>query len=136
MSKEGATMTVERAESLVMIVTSNFECNTMPAFRSGIKFHTDPRVSEQEQIIRLQQSKQKSPGRIFGYWLCFLLACGTNTKRTNTRQKWTQEDYIEVTFCYHKAKAHPSEGVTKDIYRIWKESNPNDRPNLTDNTNI
>ena len=36
-------------------------------------------------------------------------------------------------FCYYKAKADPKEGVTKDTYRIWKERNPNDRPNLTDN---
>ena len=57
----------------------------------------------------------------------------TNTDRRNTRQKWTREDYIEVMFCYYKAKADPSEGVTKDIYRIWRERNPNQRPNLTDN---
>ena len=24
---------------------------------------------------------------------------GSNTKRTNTRQKWTREDYTEVMFC-------------------------------------
>ena len=40
---------------------------------------------------------------------------GSNTDRRNTRQKWTREDYIEVMFCYYKAKADPSEGVTKDI---------------------
>ena len=38
----------------------------------------------------------------------------TNIDRRNTRQKWTREDYIEVMFCYYKAKADPSEGVTKD----------------------
>lgn len=32
-----------------------------------------------------------------------------------------------------KAKADPSEGVTKDTYRIWRERNPNERPNPTDN---
>ena len=58
---------------------------------------------------------------------------GTNTDRRNTRQKWTREDYIEVVFCYYKAKADPSEGVTKDTYRMWRERNPNKRPNLTDN---
>ena len=36
-------------------------------------------------------------------------------------------------FCYYKAKADPREGVTKDTYRIWRERNPNERPNLTDN---
>ena len=35
-----------------------------------------------------------------------------------------------------QGKAHPSEGVTKDTYRIWKESNPNERHNLTDKTKI
>ena len=45
----------------------------------------------------------------------------TNTDRRNTRQKWTREDYIEVMFCYYKAKADPSEGVTKDTYRIWRK---------------
>ena len=57
----------------------------------------------------------------------------TNVDRRNTRQKWTREDYIEVMFCYYKAKADPSEGVTKDTYRIWRGRNPNQRPNLTDN---
>ena len=56
---------------------------------------------------------------------------GTNTDRRNTRHKWTREDYIEVMFCYFKAKADPSEGVTKDTFRIWREGNPNERPNLT-----
>ena len=36
-------------------------------------------------------------------------------------------------FCYYKAKADPSEGVTKDTFRIWREGNPTDRPNLTAN---
>ena len=36
-------------------------------------------------------------------------------------------------FCYYMAKADPSEGVTKDTYRIWRGSNTNQRPNLTDN---
>ena len=36
-------------------------------------------------------------------------------------------------FCYYMAKAELNEGVTKDIYRIWKERDPNDRPNITDN---
>ena len=58
---------------------------------------------------------------------------GTNVDRRNTRQKWTREDYIEVMFCYYKAKADPSEGVTKDTYKIWRGRNPNQRPNLTDN---
>ena len=61
---------------------------------------------------------------------------GTNTDRRNTRQKWTREDYIEIMFYYCKAKADPSEGVTKDTYRIWRERNPNERPNLTDNALI
>ena len=56
----------------------------------------------------------------------------TNVDRINTRQKWTQEDYIEVMFCYYKAKADPSEGGTKDPYRIWRGGNPNQRPNLND----
>ena len=38
---------------------------------------------------------------------------GTNTDRRHTRQKWTREDYIEVMLGYYKAKADPSEGVTK-----------------------
>ena len=41
--------------------------------------------------------------------------------------------HIEVMFYYYKAKADPSEGVTKDTYRIWRERNPNERANLTDN---
>ena len=49
------------------------------------------------------------------------------------KQKWTREDYIEVMFCYYKAKADPKKGVTKDTYRIWRGRNPNDRPDLTDN---
>ena len=57
----------------------------------------------------------------------------TNGDRRNTRQKWTREDYIEFMFCYYKAKADPSEGVTKDTYRIWRGRNSNQRPNLTDN---
>ena len=59
---------------------------------------------------------------------------GTNTYRRNTRQKWSREDYFEVMFWYYyKGKADPNEGVTKDTYRIWRERNPNKRPNLTDN---
>ena len=58
---------------------------------------------------------------------------GNNTDRRNTRQKWTREDYIEVMFCYYKAKADPSEGVTKKTSRLWRKRNPNERPNLTDN---
>ena len=42
----------------------------------------------------------------------------TNVDRINTRQKWKQED--------------PSEGGTKDPYRIWRGRNPNQRPNLND----
>ena len=61
---------------------------------------------------------------------------GTNTDGRNTRQKWTREDYIEVMFCFYKAKADPSEGVTKDTFRIWRERNPNERPNLTANALI
>ena len=37
-------------------------------------------------------------------------------------------------FCYYKAKADPSEGVTKDTYRIWRGKNPRERPNVTYNT--
>ena len=29
--------------------------------------------------------------------------------------------------------ADPSKGVTKDTFRIWRERNPNERPNLTAN---
>ena len=58
---------------------------------------------------------------------------GTNTERTNTRQKWTREDYIEVMFGCYKTKADLSEGVTKDTHRKWRKRNPNERPNLTDN---
>ena len=54
----------------------------------------------------------------------------TNVDRRNIRQKGTREDYIEVMFCYYKAKADPSEGVTKETYRIWRGRNPNQRPNL------
>ena len=43
------------------------------------------------------------------------------------------DDDNEVMFCYYKAKADPSEGVTKDTYRICRGRNPNQRPNLTDN---
>ena len=39
-------------------------------------------------------------------------------------------------FCYYKAKADPSDGVTKDTYRIWRGRNPNQRPNLTDNASM
>ena len=35
-----------------------------------------------------------------------------------------------------RAKADPSEGATKDTFRIWRERNPNERPNLTDNALI
>ena len=59
---------------------------------------------------------------------------GTNTDRGNTRQKWTREDYTEVMFCYYKAKADPSEGVTKDTFRIWGERNPNERPKAQSNS--
>ena len=55
------------------------------------------------------------------------------TVSPNRVQKWTPEDYIEVMFCFYKAKADPSEGVTKDTYRIWRGRNPNQRPNLTEN---
>ena len=41
--------------------------------------------------------------------------------KENTRQKWTEEDYMKVMFCYYKAKTNPKEGVTKDTYRIWRE---------------
>ena len=36
----------------------------------------------------LSQEGTSSPDRV-----------GSNTKRTNTRQKWTREDYTEVMFC-------------------------------------
>ena len=40
---------------------------------------------------------------------------------------------LHWTFYYYKAKADPNEGVTKDTFRIWRERNPNERPNLTAN---
>ena len=55
---------------------------------------------------------------------------GTNT---DSRQKWTREDYIEGVFCYYKAKAEPNEGVRKNTFITWRERKPNDRPNLTAN---
>ena len=55
----------------------------------------------------------------------------TNAVRRNTRKKLTREDYIEVMFRYYKVKADPTEGVTKDTYRIRRGRNPNQRPNLT-----
>ena len=70
-----------------------------------------PSVSSQAEVKKIgdwftlstcsggQPNSQKGPSTPDG--------AGTNTKRTNTRQKWTQEDYIEVTFCYHKAKHTP-----------------------------
>ena len=36
-------------------------------------------------------------------------------------------------FCYYKAKADPSKGVTKDTFKMWSKRNPNERPDLTDN---
>ena len=36
-------------------------------------------------------------------------------------------------FCYYKAKVEPSEGVTQDTFKIWRERNPNERSNLTAN---
>ena len=36
-------------------------------------------------------------------------------------------------FCYYKTKADPSKEVTKETYRIWRERNLDERPNLTDN---
>ena len=35
--------------------------------------------------------------------------------------------------CYYKTKADPSKKVAKETYRIWRERNLNERPNLTDN---
>ena len=40
---------------------------------------------------------------------------------------------MEVILRNYKANADPSEGVTKDAYRIWRERNPNKRSNLTNN---
>ena len=57
----------------------------------------------------------------------------SEVEKLDTRQKWTREDYIEVMFCYYKAKAEPSEGVTKDTFKMWSKRNPNERPDLTDN---
>ena len=36
-------------------------------------------------------------------------------------------------FCYYKTKADPSKELAKETYRIWRERNLNERPNLTDN---
>ena len=58
---------------------------------------------------------------------------GNNVVKKNTRQNWTREGNMGAMFCYYKAKADPNEGVTKDTYRIWRERDPNDRPNLTGN---
>ena len=35
--------------------------------------------------------------------------------------------------CYYKTKTDPSKKVAKETYRIWRERNLNERPNLTDN---
>ena len=35
-----------------------------------------------------------------------------------------------------KSCSRPNAGVTRDAYRIWRERNPNERPNLTDNALI
>jgi len=99
-----------------------------------------PPVSDQAEVEKLstdlpsQASEEANPNESLSQQgPSTLERPATNVDRRNTRQKWTREDYIELMFCYYKAKADPSEGVTKDTYRIWRGRNPNQRPNLTDN---
>ena len=99
-----------------------------------------PSVSDQAEVEKLstdlpsQPSVEANPNESLSQQgPSTLERPATNVDRRNTRQKGTREDYIEVMFCYYKAKADPSEGVTKDTYRIRRGRNPKQRPNLTDN---
>ena len=54
----------------------------------------------------------------------------TNVKRC----KWTQEEYKDAMLCYYKAQAEPTkDNITKETYRIWRQRNPNVRPNMDAN---
>ena len=80
-----------------------------------------PPVSDQDEVEKLftylpsQPSVEANPNESLSQQgPSTLERPTTNVDGRNTRQKWTREDYIEVMFCYYKAKADPSEGVTKD----------------------
>ena len=84
-----------------------------------------PPVSDQAEVEKLSTGLPSQPSveanrteSLSQEGLSTLERPATNADIRNTRQKWTREDYIEVTFCYYKAKTDPREGVTKDIYRI------------------
>ena len=49
------------------------------------------------------------------------------------REKWTREDYREVMYAFYLASKMPSEGLTKDSYRIWRERNVGKRAYLDAN---
>ena len=58
--------------------------------------------------------------------------CNQQTK--GKRHKWTREEYKEVMLCYYKAQAEPlKDNITKETYRIWRQRNPNARPNMDAN---
>ena len=55
--------------------------------------------------------------------------CNQQTK--GKRHKWVREEYKDVMLCYYKAQAEPlKDNITKETYRIWRQRNPNARPNM------
>ena len=69
-----------------------------------------PSVSDQAEVEKLsidlpsQPSVEANPNESLSQQgPSTLERPATNVDRRSTRQKWTREDYIEVTFCYYMA---------------------------------
>ena len=57
-----------------------------------------------------------------------------NQQNKAKRYKWTQEEYKEVMLCYYKTQTEPmKDNITKETYKIWRQRNPNLRPNMDAN---
>ena len=54
--------------------------------------------------------------------------------KMNTKQKWTKEEYIEVMHAYYHTTLNQEKTTSqKETYTIWRQRNPNTRPNMDSN---
>ena len=91
------------------------------------KSATDPPSRENADGNTSGRCSQQSPSAAVTSPIC-------DQQNKAKRHKWTREEYKEVMLCYCKAQAEPmKDNITKETYRIWRQSNPNVRPNMDAN---
>ena len=57
-----------------------------------------------------------------------------NNNARSTRQKWTKEEYKEVLYAYYHTTLNQEISTSqKETFYIWRQRNPNNRPNMDSN---